>query len=58
VLRKDLAEEYPEIEEIIGPVAEKLTDEVLIKLNAKIDVDGMEPTDVADEWLRDEGFIS
>ena len=58
VLRKDLADGHPEIADIIGPVAEKLTDEVLIKLNAKIDVDGMEPTEVADEWLRAEGFIS
>ena len=29
VLREELAEKYPEIEDIIGPVAEKLTDEVL-----------------------------
>ncbi len=57
VLRKDLADDHPEIADIIGPVAEKLTDEVLIKLNAKIDVDGQEPTEVADEWLRGEGFI-
>ena len=58
VLRKELYDEYPEIEEIIAPVAEKLTDEVLIELNAKIDVEGQEPTDVADQWLRDEGFLS
>ncbi len=58
VLRKGLYEEYPEIEDIVGPVAEKLTDEVLLELNAKIDVDGQEPTEVADDWLRDEGFIA
>lgn len=57
VLREELYEEHPEIEEIVAPVAEKLTDEVLIELNARIDVDGEEPVDVAEEWLRSEGFI-
>ncbi len=48
----------PEIEELFAPVSEALTDEVLIELNAKVDVEGQEPVDVAYEWLKSEGFIS
>lgn len=48
----------PGIEELFAPVSEALTDEVLIELNAKVDVEGQEPVDVAFEWLKAEGFIS
>jgi osmoprotectant transport system substrate-binding protein len=57
VVRKEVMDEYPQIEELMAPVTEKLTNEVLLDLNAQIDVDGREPTDVAQEWLREEGFI-
>ncbi|GAA1478356.1 glycine betaine ABC transporter substrate-binding protein [Nocardioides aestuarii] len=58
VLREEVAKEYPAIEDVIDPVAKELTNEVLLDLNAEVDVKGREPVDVADEWLRDEGFIS
>ena len=58
VVRDEVLEEYPQIEDIIAPVTEKLTNEVLLKLNAQIDVDGREPADVAMDWLRDEGFVT
>lgn len=57
VVRDEVLERHPQIEEIFDPVAEKLTDETLIELNAQIDVDGREPADVAYEWLESEGFI-
>ncbi|HYG92166.1 MAG TPA: glycine betaine ABC transporter substrate-binding protein [Nocardioides sp.] len=57
VLREELHEAHPEIEELIAPVTEKLTNKTLIRLNAEVDVDGEDPTDVAEGWLRDEGFI-
>lgn len=58
VVRDEVAEEYPEIEELMAPVTEKLTDDVLLSLNAEIDVDGREPEDVAYDWLKSEGFVS
>ncbi|WP_340539687.1 glycine betaine ABC transporter substrate-binding protein [Nocardioides sp. GXZ039] len=58
VVRTEVLEKYPEIEDVMAPVTEKLTDDVLKKLNAEIDVDGREPEDVAYDWLLDEGFIS
>ncbi|MCW2712275.1 MAG: glycine/betaine transporter substrate-binding protein [Marmoricola sp.] len=58
VLTRDTDEQYPQIRELIAPVSEKLTNEVLLKLNAQIDVDGREPADVAYEWLKKEGFVA
>ena len=57
VVRHSVLEDHPEIQELIEPVAEKLTNEVLLELNAEIDVKGREPADVAAEWLTDEGFL-
>ncbi|MEO9325640.1 glycine betaine ABC transporter substrate-binding protein [Nocardioides sp. C4-1] len=57
VLRESVKEEYPEIEELMAPVTEKLTDDVLVDLNARIDVDGQEAAEVAEDWLSEEGFI-
>lgn len=49
---------YPQLAELFKPVTEAMTDDVLITLNARIDVDGDDPADVAWEWLTDEGFVS
>jgi osmoprotectant transport system substrate-binding protein len=57
VVRHGVLEDHPEIQQLIEPVAEKLTNEVLLELNAEIDVKGREPADVAAEWLTDEGFL-
>lgn len=57
VIREEVLDEHPQIEELFAPVTEKLDDETLIELNAQIDVEGREPADVAFEWLQSEGFI-
>lgn len=57
VFRKETIDEYPQLADMLNPVFAKLTDETVIKLNAKVDVDGEAPADVAEEWLRSEGFI-
>jgi osmoprotectant transport system substrate-binding protein len=58
VLTQSIDKRYPQIEDLIAPVSEKLTNEVLLKLNAQIDVDGREPADVAFDWLKQEGFVT
>ncbi|MYT35116.1 glycine/betaine ABC transporter substrate-binding protein [Streptomyces sp. SID8356] len=50
-------EKYPVIAELLAPLAEKLTTEVAQTLNAKVDVDGEDPHEVAKDWLVAEGFI-
>jgi osmoprotectant transport system substrate-binding protein len=56
-LRKDVADKNPQIAKIIAPVTQKLTDETMRKLNAKVDVDGYEPKQVAHDWLKEQGFV-
>ncbi|WP_326595017.1 glycine betaine ABC transporter substrate-binding protein [Streptomyces sp. NBC_01803] len=56
-VRASVLEEYPDLEGIFEAIAPALTDEVLQGLNARVDIDGEEPTDVARDWLQQEGFI-
>ena len=58
VASKDVMQEHPEIADLFAPVTEKLTNKVLLGLNAQIDVDGREPADVAHDWLQRQGFIA
>ncbi|MGC0420782.1 glycine betaine ABC transporter substrate-binding protein [Embleya sp. AB8] len=48
---------YPAIREVLTPITEKLTTDVMRTLNAEVDVAGREPRDVAKDWLKQEGFI-
>ncbi|GAB3652578.1 glycine betaine ABC transporter substrate-binding protein [Nocardioides korecus] len=58
VLTPDVARKYPQIADLVAPVAKKLTNDVLLKLNAEIDVTGKEPAEVAYAWLKKEGFVT
>ncbi|GAA3605267.1 glycine betaine ABC transporter substrate-binding protein [Marihabitans asiaticum] len=58
VVTSTVIEEFPQIRDLFAPVSEALTDDVLIELNARIDVEGEEPGDVAWEWLTGEGLVS
>jgi osmoprotectant transport system substrate-binding protein len=58
VVRQELMKEHPEIGDLIAPVTEKLTNEVLLELNARVDVEGQEPAQVAYDWLVEEGFVA
>lgn len=57
-LRQETLDEYPAIEEIMAPISEALTNEVITELNSKVDVEGQQPQDVAEEWMESEGFVS
>ncbi|SFF63522.1 osmoprotectant transport system substrate-binding protein [Actinacidiphila alni] len=48
---------YPAIAGLLNPISAKLTTAVAQELNAKVDVDGQDPHDVAKDWLIKEGFI-
>lgn len=48
---------YPAIAALLNPVSAKLTTEVAQDLNARVDVEGRDPHDVAKEWLVEQGFI-
>lgn len=57
VFTQEVVDEYPAVKDLFDPVVAKLTDDVLIDLNAKVDVDGEDPAEVAIAWLKDEGFV-
>lgn len=57
VLDKQTMADHPQIKDLFAPVAKKLTNETLMTLNAKIDVDGAAPVNVARDWLVEEGFL-
>ncbi|MFE4249023.1 glycine betaine ABC transporter substrate-binding protein [Streptomyces sp. NPDC056910] len=51
-------EKYPAMAKVIEPITKKLDNTVAQELNAKVDVDGQDPHDVAKEWLVQEGFVT
>ena len=57
VIRKAVLDVYPEIETILKPIFESLTLEVLQSLNAKVAYDGEDATMVAENYLKDNGFL-
>lgn len=56
-LRQETLDQYPAIAEIMKPVSEALTNDVITELNGKVDNDGEQPRDVAEDWLKDAGLV-
>ncbi|OKK07608.1 glycine/betaine ABC transporter substrate-binding protein [Streptomyces sp. CB03234] len=50
-------EKYPVIAELLNPLSARLNTAVARELNARVDVGGEDPHEVAKEWLVREGFI-
>jgi len=57
IFRGEVIEEYPEIADLLEPVFAKLDLETLQTLNAQVALEGRDARDVAESWLRAEGFI-
>ncbi|GGF44774.1 glycine/betaine ABC transporter substrate-binding protein [Marmoricola endophyticus] len=57
VERADFVKEHPEVQEVMKPLAEKLTTEVMQDLNTKVSAEGLPPAQVAQDFLKKEGFI-
>lgn len=47
----------PQLAQLFAPVAKKLTNKTMIDLNAQVDVDGKEPSEVAEKWLKEQHFL-
>lgn len=57
-MRSEIYDENADVyDQLFDPVAEVLTNEKMIDLNKRVDVDGQDPGDVATEFLRDNGFV-
>jgi len=57
-VRKETLDAYPQIADILNPIAPLLTDDVMAGLNGKVDLDGEEPADVARAWLEEQGLLA
>ncbi|WSG63057.1 glycine betaine ABC transporter substrate-binding protein [Nocardia sp. NBC_01730] len=57
-LSTDLARQHPEIEQIMTPVSQALTNDEVMELNRRIDVDGEDIAAVARDWLVNKGFVA
>ncbi|AKE38516.1 Periplasmic glycine betaine/choline-binding (Lipo)protein of an ABC-type transport system [Corynebacterium camporealensis] len=57
VVRTEVFEEYPQLEELFAPLNDVLTDERMQELNARVDVDGEDYTQVARDFLIEEGWL-
>ncbi len=58
VVLTETLEEYPEIADVFAEISPLLTDEVMIELNRRVDVEGEDPADVALDWMVSEGLVA
>jgi osmoprotectant transport system substrate-binding protein len=57
VVRSDVLEKYPKIEQILNEVSASLDVETMRELNGKVDLDQEDPEDVAAEYLEEQGIV-
>lgn len=57
VVRLDALEEYPELEEVLNGLAGQISEEEMLAMNAKVDVDQEVASDVAHDFLIEKGLI-
>ncbi len=56
-VRDDVYAEYPDLEALFGEISGQLDTETMQDLNARVDDAGEFPEEVAEDWLRSQGFI-
>ena len=57
VVRMETLEEYPELEEVLSGLAGQISEEEMLAMNARVDVDQDQASDVAREFLIEKGLI-
>ena len=57
VVRNDVLEENPEVEEILNSVTETLNVDAIREMNGRVDIEGEDPEDVARDYLEQQGLI-
>ncbi len=56
-VRTEVAEQYPQLAEILDPVFASLDETVLQDMNGQVAVDGADPAEVAQTYLTEAGFL-
>ncbi len=57
VIRKDVLDANPEIADILNKIAVKLDNDTIIQMNYMVDIEEMEPKEVAKQWLEENGML-
>ena len=57
LLRKETLDKYPELEKILNQLAGKITDDRMREMNYQVAVEGKSATEVAQNYLEEEGLI-
>jgi len=57
VIRDEIAQKHPEIIDVLNLLTGLLNDDTMRSLNYKVDVQGQEPKDVAEEFLKENNLI-
>ncbi|MBO8160010.1 MAG: glycine/betaine ABC transporter substrate-binding protein [Thermosipho sp. (in: Bacteria)] len=57
LVRKEILNKYPEIKDILKPLTLYLNENIIIRLNYLVDVEGTEPKIVAERFLKGLGLI-
>lgn len=57
VINTKTLKKWPAITDVLDPITKKLNNSVAQDLNAKVDVDGEDPHQVALDWMKQEGFV-
>lgn len=57
IVRSSVLQKYPAIAALMAPVAAKITNDVITGLNKQVEIDNMKVTDVARQWLTQNGFL-
>lgn len=57
VVRQEVLDSHPKLEEIVNELGGKISEEEMSEMNAKVDLDGEDPEDVAKNFLKDKGLI-
>ncbi|SUJ20557.1 Osmoprotectant-binding protein [Sporosarcina pasteurii] len=58
VVRQETLEKFPELEKTLNELAGQITEEDMLKMNARVDIDQERPEDVAREFLIEKGLIA
>lgn len=57
VIRSDVLEKNPKIEDVLNSVSEKLDVRTMRELNARVDIEREDPEDVAQQFLQEQGLL-
>ena len=57
-IRKSYLDQHPQVEQVLAPVAAKLTNAAVVDMSYQVDVLGRDWADVAKNWMIQQGFVT